>query len=126
MKRFLSAAPFIGLILYLVAIYPFPEKFPFLSTPFIAIIVLLLVVGFGSLEYRGEQNKKRKIALSFTNIVFILIGINLFFFPGQYFFSDTLHFFNRGIGSPILGGILVTLPDWKIFKSDQSEYISQK
>ena len=125
MKRFLSAAPFISLILYLVAIYPFPERFPFLSSPFIAIILLLLVVGYGSLEYRGEQNKNLKIALAVRNIVFILMGINLFFFPELFFFSDTFHFFNTGIGSPIIAILLLTLPDWKIFNTSKDDHVSE-
>lgn len=125
MKRLLAAAPFIIFILYLIAVYPFPERFPFLSSPSIASILLIFTVGFWTLEYRGEQSKSRKVAVVVRNIIFILMGLNLFFFPGEFFFSDNLAFFNKGIGSPIISIILLAFPDWKIFDTKKSEYVSQ-
>lgn len=122
MKRLLAASPYIVFALYLIGVYPFPERFPFLSNPAVALILLLMILFYWNLEYRHEQNRNKKIALLIRNILFLLIGINLFFFPGQYFFSDTFSFFNRGLGSPILAIILTTLPEWPVFETTNTEY----
>jgi hypothetical protein len=69
------------------------------------------------------MNKLNKLNL--VNIIryitIILLIINLSFFPGEYFFSDTFSLMNQGFGGMIFGLLLVPFPNFSIFTKEKDK-----